>query len=67
VVVEVHDGSTDVPFARHPEAWEVSGRGLALIDAICERWGVRETTHGKIVWARLSIAPHRGGSWPADA
>jgi hypothetical protein len=30
-----------------------SGRGLRLIDTLCESWGVREELNGKTVWARL--------------
>lgn len=30
-----------------------SSHGLGLIDAICTRWGVELTSHGKVVWAEL--------------
>jgi anti-sigma regulatory factor (Ser/Thr protein kinase) len=30
------------------------GRGLHLIDTVCESWGVREEIDGKTVWARLT-------------
>jgi anti-sigma regulatory factor (Ser/Thr protein kinase) len=30
------------------------GRGLHLIDTVCESWGVREEIDGKTVWARVT-------------
>lgn len=33
---------------------EESGRGLALVDAVALRWGVRPLTEGKAVWAEFA-------------
>ena len=30
-----------------------SGRGLAIVDALCECWGVDPTADGKTVWFQL--------------
>ncbi len=34
-----------------------SGRGLFLVQALALRWGVRERSVGKTVWADVSMAP----------
>ncbi|MFC4514913.1 ATP-binding protein [Streptomyces ehimensis] len=49
---------------RHPEARpqsEAGGRGLALIEALSDRWGVRTRRGvGKSVWAVVTVP---GGRW----
>ena len=32
----------------------LSGRGLALVDAVSDRWGVEDVERGKSVWFELS-------------
>jgi anti-sigma regulatory factor (Ser/Thr protein kinase) len=52
--VEVHDRSSRPPLRRvHPIDAE-SGRGLELIEALSERWGVDAEEGGKAVWFELS-------------
>ena len=47
--------------ARGPD--DVSGRGLFLVEALTNRWGVHEgTTH---VWFELAASPTNPGSAPA--
>ena len=53
VVVEVGDTSTSIPRARRPDANHAGGRGLLLIEAISQEWGVRSCRNGKTVWAEL--------------
>nr|WP_237529740.1 ATP-binding protein [Streptomyces sp. SID3915] len=31
-----------------------SGRGLPLVDAVADRWGVRERGPGKVVWCSFT-------------
>jgi len=38
-----------------------SGRGLLLVAALADEWGVRERVVGKTVWARLLVAPSPPG------
>ncbi len=40
------------PVPEDPDA--LDGRGLALVDAIADRWGVEERPIGKAVWFELS-------------
>jgi anti-sigma regulatory factor (Ser/Thr protein kinase) len=54
--IEVHDDHgvrCDAPDA--PDHQEESGRGLLIVRALAESWGVRPsaTTDGKVVWATL--------------
>lgn len=38
--VAVQDGSTALPVVRHPEATELSGRGVQFLERLSARWGV---------------------------
>ncbi|WP_052708574.1 ATP-binding protein [Streptomyces sp. WMMB 714] len=42
---------------RQAAAEDVNGRGLQLVGAVAERWGVRPGAHeqGRVVWAELSL------------
>jgi anti-sigma regulatory factor (Ser/Thr protein kinase) len=53
--VEVADPDPNPPVMRHAVADDESGRGLALVDALADRWGVTEHANGKTVW--FSLAP----------
>ncbi|MEW2298594.1 ATP-binding protein [Streptomyces sp. NPDC006655] len=55
--IEVTDTCGDrLPRVRHPDPDSESGRGLLLVDALADRWGV---THGpyprKTVWAEVKV------------
>jgi anti-sigma regulatory factor (Ser/Thr protein kinase) len=59
VLVEVLDAGGATHPSRHgyPEAGAVSGRGLALVDALASSWGVHEHQTGRVVWFRLPLRP----------
>ncbi|MGN5632695.1 ATP-binding protein [Streptomyces sp. AC154] len=44
------------------EAVTEAGRGLRLVEALAERWGVSERVVGKTVWAEIGAGYGRGGS-----
>lgn len=54
VRVEVADGSPDLPVAQLPPVEAVAGRGLMIVDALAERWGVEPSASGKTVWFELT-------------
>jgi CheY-like chemotaxis protein len=54
--VEVRDGSAVPPAQRTPDPTDVSGRGLALVDAVASRWGVDPLPQGKSVWFELALS-----------
>ena len=60
--IEVHDADPRMPQPRTPHVHEESGFGFVLLDALADKWGVRESTIGKAVWAELDT---RQGSEPA--
>jgi anti-sigma regulatory factor (Ser/Thr protein kinase) len=58
VVVQVLDGSPELPRQRSTNENETGGRGLRIVAALASDWGVRRSAGGKQVWARVPIA-HR--------
>jgi anti-sigma regulatory factor (Ser/Thr protein kinase) len=61
VLVSVHDHGAPVPLAPTAFSHEaVRGRGLLIVDSLSSEWGVRETEHGKAVWARVAQQDEAG-------
>ena len=52
--LEVRDGSVRVPQQRRYGTQATTGRGIALVDGLSDRWGVDATGGGKTVWCELS-------------
>jgi anti-sigma regulatory factor (Ser/Thr protein kinase) len=57
--IEVRDGDLRRPKPRTPALFDESGFGFVLVDALADRWGVRETPDGKAVWAELDTRRDR--------
>lgn len=56
--IEVHDPDTRaLPTLLDANADSESGRGMALIDAVADRWGVQLTPAHKITWCELETNP----------
>lgn len=53
VRLEIEDGSTEVPVPRAPS--EEGGRGLAIVDQLCDRWGVIVVQPNKCVWCERDL------------
>ena len=53
VRIEVHDGSPQLPRPKSYGDDATTGRGLGMLDALCEAWGVASTPEGKLVWVEL--------------
>ena len=54
VRIEVQDGSSRSPVRPAPSSTNMTGRGIALIEALSHRWGVeRGPGQGKTVWSEL--------------
>jgi serine/threonine-protein kinase RsbW len=51
--IEVHDADPRWPEPRTPDRLDGSGFGFVLIEALADKWGVREATIGKAVWVEL--------------
>jgi anti-sigma regulatory factor (Ser/Thr protein kinase) len=54
--LSVEDTSPVRPVLRIPDIHSVSGRGLFLVAALSDAWGVNRAGSGKVVWAELGSA-----------
>lgn len=61
VRVEVHDSGTGTPAVPERSATAENGRGLLLVEALADKWGVGERDPGKEVWCEFG----RVGSRPS--
>jgi anti-sigma regulatory factor (Ser/Thr protein kinase) len=73
VHIEVHDGSTRMPRRAAPVAPEaVAGRGLLIVEQLCDRWGVSLADDRKCVWCERDLVvlpraqPVTACSWQVD-
>lgn len=55
--IEVADGNPAVPQLKAHENTAPTGRGLRIVEQLADRWGVRLTGSGKVVW--VEIQPDR--------
>ena len=53
VRIEVSDRDATLPEAGSASPLDDHGRGLALVDALADRWGVEQRRGGKTVWCEL--------------
>ena len=73
VRIEVHDGDPRIPVvdAARPEDLlsnrSMTGRGLALVAATCDRWGSEPVGCGKVTWAEVGTGRFRLQAEPAPA
>ena len=71
VEVAVSDGgSVTRPRPAQPSLSSIGGRGLAIVEHLSWRWGVRTNDLGTTVWAVLpapAAQPHAAGHGPAMA
>lgn len=64
-VIAVHDGSVTPPLPRKAAATDESGRGLVLVDALADAWGV--SPDGTTTWCSLSLNKGAAEMEPAAA
>lgn len=55
VLVEVRDFGLGHPTMRHPSLSEPNGRGLIIVQAMADTWGVEEGAGGKTVWFAVDL------------
>ncbi|MFD8432061.1 SpoIIE family protein phosphatase [Streptomyces coelicoflavus] len=60
LICEVCDASNTAPRVVQAAESDEGGRGLYLVAQLADRWGVRYTGHGKVIWAEQSLAQGHG-------
>jgi anti-sigma regulatory factor (Ser/Thr protein kinase) len=54
--LEVRDHDPlNVPLLKKPAPTDIGGRGLVIVQALSDRWGIRITDSGKTVWCELGV------------
>jgi anti-sigma regulatory factor (Ser/Thr protein kinase) len=56
VRIEVFDENTRMPVIAAIDSDATSGRGLALVAATADSWGIEQRDDGKVVWAEIGHA-----------
>lgn len=56
LLVEVADDNSRHPQRQEPDPNALDGRGLAIIDLLAARWGVRDGAWGKTVWFEVALS-----------
>ncbi|MFH8463016.1 SpoIIE family protein phosphatase [Streptomyces sp. NPDC017991] len=64
LICEVFDGSLTMPRIRRASESDEGGRGLQLVRALSERWGVRYTRTGKCIWTEQGLLGPDGRKGP---
>ncbi|MET9297598.1 ATP-binding protein [Streptomyces sp. NPDC003077] len=54
LTIAVWDTGGGAPTPQAPEAGDVGGRGLGIVQACADAWGVRDYPNGKSVWFTLT-------------
>jgi anti-sigma regulatory factor (Ser/Thr protein kinase) len=55
--ISVGDDSPALPQQRAITASDEHGRGLLMVDALCQDWGMTCVDNGKVVWAKVAGTP----------
>jgi anti-sigma regulatory factor (Ser/Thr protein kinase) len=62
VRVSVRDQASTPAALRHYRPEALTGRGLAMVDAVSRSWGVDPAGTGKRIWAEIGPTPNQGPS-----
>lgn len=57
VLVAVEDAAGGAARRQASAPTDLGGRGLAIVQAVADRWGCEPLEHGKVVWAEVSPHP----------
>lgn len=52
--IETHDGGAGLPRLLSPGNEDLTGRGLRIVDAVSEAWGIDRAATSKTVWFTLA-------------
>jgi anti-sigma regulatory factor (Ser/Thr protein kinase) len=56
LLLRVADASSKLPVARPATLDATGGRGLILVEALADRWGIDTNPSGKVVWVAFDAA-----------
>ncbi|MCG7207395.1 SpoIIE family protein phosphatase [Streptomyces arenae] len=56
IICEVSDASSTAPHLRRARTYDEGGRGLFIVAQLTRRWGSRQTSTGKTIWAEIPLA-----------
>jgi hypothetical protein len=62
--ISVKDQSQAPATLRHYRTDALTGRGLGVVAALSDRWGVSAAADGKVVWAEVAATSDAGGETP---
>jgi anti-sigma regulatory factor (Ser/Thr protein kinase) len=62
--ISVRDQSQAPATLRHYRIDALTGRGLGVVAALSDRWGISAAAGGKVVWAEVAAANDAGGESP---
>ncbi|HET6877435.1 MAG TPA: ATP-binding protein [Jatrophihabitans sp.] len=60
VTVATTDDAPGMPSPKKASPGDAHGRGLAIVDALADQWGVDRHSHCKTVWADLAVPTSAG-------
>lgn len=64
--IEVQDGDQRLPVTRPRDDLSEHGRGMTVVAALADDWGVDTSAGGKVVWCELSVSSSPAASTPGD-
>jgi anti-sigma regulatory factor (Ser/Thr protein kinase) len=64
--VAVHDYGVGQPAIRQYSSTATTGRGMHLVDSLCDRWGTTADGSGKWVWLERDLDGSRAGGTRSD-
>ncbi len=56
LICEVSDTSSTAPHLRRARTFDEGGRGLLIVAQLTRRWGSRQTSTGKTIWAEIPMS-----------
>ena len=62
VRISVRDRSRSAAALRHYQADALTGRGLGVVAALSDSWGISATAAGKVVWAEVAASGNAAGT-----
>jgi anti-sigma regulatory factor (Ser/Thr protein kinase) len=62
VRISVKDRSQAPPTLRHYQADALTGRGLGVVAALSDSWGISTAADGKVVWAEVAASGNAAGT-----